>query len=517
MNRPILSSSKTSSDRAYSASLASLSSAICCAAAACALSLALGCGAPDKTKAAAGKATALGPSTPAAKKAPAPEAEATTKTADAADLQLPQGSGNTVPFDNAAKLVVGLDRVPRLGDTALPAIPVATKGSPYKGAVSVALIEELKANVARLGHRRLNVHLDARLGADVVWTVLKSATQAAITEIRIPMATGALALHSPRGAKPSDQVARAGHLALMIGEKGVNGRVFAGPSADDVFPQYASGGGRPLGAEHGRCPVGQRPASGRIPPVLTRMMGEPLCGTNGSKPYWIVVAASLSTTVDELTALGSAAATPTGGCKPRVAMATPAENVPGLTSCAGAIAQKDVASYLAKAVNQTGDKFEALRRATGKPFITKLDPSAVSLERAPELAAKLQKAAKASSARVALGRVATSDKDASRTAVSLAMKGPMAQISECYKVHLKTAGDDAFEGLMGMGFEIEPDGRVGKPGFSKQTKVPDSLKLCIAKFSPAWTFPPPAGGKKIQAMVPVVLRKPVAAKASATP
>ncbi len=359
---------------------------------------------------------------------------------------------------------------------------------------------------ARKGGEVLNAHIDASLGAGALWNVMQSASRAGFTEIRVAVAGGgALAIQMPQVASPRAPLPGAAHLALFIGKEGANAKVFIGPSGA-VFPAASVAGGVPITTLAQGCPAAPRANSGRVTPAVVRALGEPLCSANDKKDYWIVVAPDTTTRVGETVRLTAAAATPKSGCTPRIAVAAPAAAA-ALTNCSGAVTTEALGGHIARRIRQ-GDH-SALRAAARKPLITEIDLSKRGETVAPAMAAKLKKQAESGTGTVALGRIATSDQDASRGLVTTAMRAHLAEIKQCYLDHVKAAGSDrAFSGSLTIGMQITKDGRSNKAGFSKRGNPPEDLKLCVALKAKSWTFQAPGGGKPVQAMIPVVLRPP---------
>jgi len=447
-----------------------------------------------------------GPSVPSGPQASGTPAPANTaKAATPGALTLPKAASNAELQAAAPELTIDAARAITVAGAAAGTLPAPA--ADFKPGPITSLADALSG--ARGDGRILNARIDASLTAEATWATVQSAAKAGFTEVRVAVeGGGAIAIHMPAAASPAAPLPRAGHIALFMTAAGVNAKVFIGASGE-VFPVAGSAGGKPITNASRTCPAAPRPAKGNIVPALIRSLGEPVCMANEKKDYWVAVSPSLSTTVQELVQLTAAMATPKAGCSPRIALAAPATDA-DMKRCGGALPTANVAAFVTANARKAED-FSAAKAAANRPLIKEVDLSKRPNTLAPDLAKKV--AAKAGAvndqATVAVGRIATSDNDTSRDAVARAIARHLGDVKNCYAKHLiaKEAGKP-FSGALVMGIGISKDGKSMKPGFSRKGEVPPDLKLCVAGKAQSWSFDAPPGGKRIQAMVPIILRPP---------
>ena len=153
-----------------------------------------------------------------------------------------------------------------------------------------------------------------------------------------------------------------------------------------------------------------------------------------------------------------------------------------------------------------------MARAARTPLLTEIDLSKTPKAVPPGVLKKLADKARAGSksgGQIALGRIATSDNDTSRDAVTRTLAKYLPDFKTCYAQYLGAAKDGAaWSGSLVMGLAIGADGKPRRPGFSRKGAPPDGLKTCVAEKAKSWVFAAPAGGAPIQVMIPVVVRAP---------
>ena len=447
-----------------------------------------GCGAPESTS----------PKGPALATSPAP-AKGTKRSPKGT---LPKTQGNSQLDPKAPLITIGADRTVTVAQA--PAGVLPAPASDFKPAPLPALTDALSRSRAK-DQVVVNVKAARGLKADIVWTVVHSAARAGYTEVRWAIdGGGALALSMPEAAPKGATGTLAAHIALFMSSAGVNPKIFIGPSGTKL-PVAQTRSLSPLTGPTKKCPG----AAGSADPASIRSLGEPVCKANGTKDYWVIATTTLSTSVEDLLQATAAMATPKAGCSPRIALASPTDEA-AVSNCEGAITGPQVAARISNSTKAA--KHSAVARAARRPLLTEIDlsktPRAVPPELAKRLAAKAGKK-NPGGGQIALGRIATSDNDASRDALTRALTNYLPDFRACYSKYLIAAGtSNVWSGSLVMGLAVGADGKPKRPGFSRKGAPPDALKLCVVKKAQTWTLPTPQSGKMVQVMIPVVFRAP---------